>query len=111
MQNLRFASESTRSVKGFIALIRRFLLPYDAWGRDAHSAILMIRHECPQAFKLFVRTVLHVFGPRYLNRDPSVAELRRITAEYAEEGFNGCIGSVDCMHISWKQFPLELKGQ
>jgi Plant transposon protein len=64
-----------------------------------------------KAFITFVHAVLRVFGSRYLNRDPTIAKMRRVTAVYAEEGFNGCIGSVDCMHISWKQCPFELKGQ
>jgi hypothetical protein len=79
--------------------------------RDLDDQARMSPEALRKAFTLFVRTVLHVFGPRYLNRDPSVAEMRKITAAYAEEGFNGCIGSVDCMHISWKQCPFELKGQ
>lgn len=62
-------------------------------------------------FRTFVIGVEKSYGPRYLNREPNMEELRRITSEYEEEGFPGCRGSLDCMHVRWKQCPLEVRGQ
>lgn len=64
-----------------------------------------------QYFHHFVHGMIETFGPRYFNREPSTDELRRIVAEYEEVGFPGCRGCVGCMHLKWKNCPLELKGQ
>lgn len=62
-------------------------------------------------FQLFLRTMKREFGPLCLNREPNAIELTRITERYAEFGLRGCQGSVDCMHLHWKQFTSTLKGQ
>lgn len=40
-----------------------------------------------------------------------MVELRNITARYEEQGFPGCVGCLDCMHLKWKNCPKALKGQ
>jgi len=50
-------------------------------------------------------------GPRYVNREPTVAELQGISDGYAARGFPGCVGSVYCMKLHWKNCPRALKGQ
>jgi len=64
-----------------------------------------------QAFETVLLAVRTRFGPRYLNREPSPAELRSIEQGYAARGFPGCVGCVDCMKLKWKNCPREWKGQ
>ena len=59
----------------------------------------------------FVKHIQDMYGSEYLNRYPGRAELQRIAAKYADDGFVGCIGAVDCCHLTWKNCPLEEKGQ
>lgn len=60
--------------------------------------------------QIFPRATKKVFVVRYLNGEPNAAELIRITERYAELGFFGCRGSVDCMLLHWKSCPSSLKG-
>lgn len=51
------------------------------------------------------------FGPQFLNRPPTAAELVALTESFAARGLPGCIGSVDCIKIKWKNCPRAFKGQ
>ena len=64
-----------------------------------------------QYFELFLRSLKRNFGPQLLNRPPTLSELRSVAKKYEKEGFPGCIGCVDCMHLHWKNCPKALKGQ
>ncbi len=64
-----------------------------------------------RAFRSFCSAVLKRYGPRFLNRDPTLQELRRIERQYAERNFPGCIGALDCMSMEWKNCPKSFKGQ
>lgn len=64
-----------------------------------------------QYFMLFLRAVRALCGPRYLNREPTALELQQISDAYANRGFPGCVGCVDCMTIKWKNCPRAYKGQ
>lgn len=48
---------------------------------------------------------------QYLNREPIYLELEAITDTYANDGFPGRMGAVDCIHLHWKNFPKAYKGQ
>lgn len=64
-----------------------------------------------QAFALTLKAIYRRFGPVHLNRLPTEIELRDIEQRYADKGFPGCIGAVDCMHLHWKNCPQAYKGQ
>lgn len=64
-----------------------------------------------QSFLLFLHAVLSRFGSQYLNREPSVTELQRLSGSFTSPGFPGCVGSVDCMKTKWKNCPRARKGQ
>lgn len=55
------------------------------------------------------RLIVEKFGSEYLRR-PNDDELKKIESEYAERGFPGCIGAIDCMHVYWRKCPTALKG-
>lgn len=63
------------------------------------------------SFLIFLRAVRARIGPRILNREPAVAELQMLSDRFAARGFPGCVGSVDCVKITWKNCPRALKGQ
>eukprot|EP00170_Pyropia_yezoensis_P001759 contig_7532_g1763 len=63
------------------------------------------------SFLIILRAVRARLGPRFLNREPTVAELQMLSDCFAARGFPGCVGSVDCMKILWKNCPRALKGQ
>lgn len=79
--------------------------------RDRDDSVCMSPESQRMYFRAFVTGMKSSFGPRYLNREPNLEELRRITSEYESKRFPGCRGSLDCMHINWKNCPLELKSQ
>ncbi len=59
----------------------------------------------------FCNDVIAFYGPRFLNRRPTRQELDIISSTYESVGFPGCIGSVDCMKLFWKNCPFYEKGQ
>ena len=44
----------------------------------------------------------------YLPRTPD--ELAAVENEYCRKGLPGCVGSVDCVHVHWDNFPSGFKG-
>lgn len=64
-----------------------------------------------EAFTHFLGAVRTRFGRQFLNRRPSVSDLRAVQDRYSARGFPGCIGCVDCMKVRWKNCPRSLKGQ
>lgn len=58
----------------------------------------------------FTEAVIAKFGKQYM-RNPSVEDLEEILRINAQRGFPGMIGSIDCMHWSWKNCPTAWKGQ
>ncbi|XP_076944613.1 protein ANTAGONIST OF LIKE HETEROCHROMATIN PROTEIN 1-like [Bidens hawaiensis] len=59
----------------------------------------------------FCRSVVEVFGPRYLRR-PNQDDIQRLLQLHSEKhGFVGMLGSIDCMHWAWRNYPTAWKGQ
>lgn len=40
----------------------------------------------------------------FLNREPSLSELRALQRKLSASMFPGCVRSLDCMHIRWKNY-------
>lgn len=62
-----------------------------------------------QSLKMFCRSLVFLFGKQYL-RKPTEEDLQRIYEESERRGVPGCIGSVDCMHVYWRNCPTAWKG-
>jgi len=58
----------------------------------------------------FTRFVVEKYEPVYL-REPTRADLQRIMDDYADAGFPGCMGCVDCSHWVWRMCPVAFHGQ
>nr|XP_034594641.1 uncharacterized protein LOC117856369 [Setaria viridis] len=99
----------------------------DATGRDGHSplqkctaAIRMLAYGSPadqldEVLKIaastsllclekFTQGVIECFGVEYM-RPPRSDELEKILQDNESRGFPGMIGSIDCMHWTWKNCP------
>ncbi len=64
-----------------------------------------------QAFKVFTCAVRSCYGSEFLSRPPPLNELRALEYGFADKLFPGCVGSVECMNIVWKDRPRAWKGQ
>jgi hypothetical protein len=60
--------------------------------------------------KRFVVAIVKVFGATYL-RAPNADDTARLLEANAARGFPGMLGSIDCMHWSWKNCPAAWHGQ
>jgi hypothetical protein len=60
--------------------------------------------------KCFVVAIVNVFGSTYL-RAPNAEDTARILEFNVDQGFLGMLGSIDCMHWSWKNCPAAWHGQ
>ncbi|XP_023744757.1 uncharacterized protein LOC111892912 [Lactuca sativa] len=64
-----------------------------------------------ESFYTLSRGVVETFGDVYL-RKPSLHDLQELYVVHEEHhGFPEMIGSIDCTHCKWKNFPVAWKGQ
>ena len=56
----------------------------------------------------FTDGIIQLFGEEYL-RGPTPEDLQRLLDIGEKRGFPGMVGSIDCMHWEWKNFPTALK--
>lgn len=90
------------------------VLRYLGTGRaldDLDDSCRMSAETVRQYVVHFCRDIIDMFGEQYLNRRPNASELDGIQRAYAASGFPGCVGSVDCCSIKWKNCPIQVKGQ
>lgn len=78
---------------------------------DIDDSARMGAETVRQYFRRFVQDIICIYGPAFLNRRPTVEELDGIEEKYADRGFPGCVGCVDCCKLVWKNCPTALKGQ
>ncbi|XP_042404542.1 uncharacterized protein LOC121994647 [Zingiber officinale] len=57
-----------------------------------------------KSMKFFVKAVVSIFGDEYL-RSPNSNDIARLLAVGEKRGFLGMLGSINCMHWKWKNYP------
>jgi len=62
-----------------------------------------------ESLRRFVRAVVHIFGLEYM-RMPNEHDTARLLAIGERRGFSGMLGSIDCMHWTWKNCPVAWQG-
>jgi hypothetical protein len=75
---------------------------------DDHLA--MGKSQAIKCVKHFAIAILRVSGEEYL-RAPSAQDKARLLEFNKKCGFPGMLGSIDCMHWSWKNFLAAWHGQ
>ena len=63
-----------------------------------------------ESLRRFVAAVVDIFEDEYL-RYPNETDTARLLALGEQNGFPGMLGSIDCMHWAWKNFPVEWQDQ
>jgi len=58
-----------------------------------------------ECMKNFTLGVIEVFGDEYL-RKPNQANVDRLLQVAKGQDFPGLLGSIDCMHWEWKNYPV-----
>ncbi|XP_026410651.1 uncharacterized protein LOC113305874 [Papaver somniferum] len=83
-----------------------------ATGQSADSIddyVRMGKKTLDKYLKRFVRNIVRLYGGEYL-RNPNQDDINRILAENEARGFSGMLGSMDCMHWPWKNYPSSWAG-
>ncbi|KAI4973986.1 hypothetical protein ZWY2020_041767 [Hordeum vulgare] len=75
---------------------------------DDHLA--MGESQVIMCVKRFAVGIVQVFGEEYL-RSPTAEDVARLLAMNKARGFPDMLGSIDCMHWSWKNCPKAWHGQ
>jgi hypothetical protein len=95
----------------------RVLLPLKciAFGAPPHAFIdyfSMSKTQARCCMENFVQTMAECFNEEYL-RNPTAADVSAILELHRRkhEGIAGMLGSIDCMHVRWKNCPKAYKGQ
>ena len=110
-----------------------FVQRYDAFGRLGLSSLQkitavfrMLAYGAPtystdeyvkigesttiESMKRFCQAVVELFGERYL-RSPNANDVASLIQICEKRGFPRMLGSVDCMHRTWKNCPTAWVGQ
>jgi hypothetical protein len=63
-----------------------------------------------ESVRRFTRMVIKLYGPTYL-RAPTEEDTERLMEENEKRGWPGMLGSIDCMHWTWKNCSKTWHGQ
>ena len=62
-----------------------------------------------ESVRTFAKTIIRVYGKEYL-RAPNEDDTKRLMAANEKRGWPGMLGSIDCMHWTWKNCPKAWHG-
>ena len=63
-----------------------------------------------ESVRMFAKTIIKIYGKTYL-RAPNEEDTVRLMAMNEQRGWPGMLGSIDCMHWTWKNCPKAWHGQ
>ncbi|XP_075521496.1 protein ANTAGONIST OF LIKE HETEROCHROMATIN PROTEIN 1-like [Primulina tabacum] len=86
------------------------ILAYGVAADSTYEYIKIGESTAIESLKRFCRAMVEVFGDRYI-RSPNAEDIQRILHIGKQCGFPGMLGSLDCMHLKWKNCPTNWAGQ
>ncbi|KAK1654030.1 hypothetical protein QYE76_071835 [Lolium multiflorum] len=87
--------------------VQTIVRPDNGWRQDEY--VRMSESGCLEAMYRFCRAVIAVFGKEFL-RQPTAEDTSLLLSINASRGFSGMLGSIDCMHLQWENFPFGRQG-
>ncbi|XP_020266978.1 uncharacterized protein LOC109842523 [Asparagus officinalis] len=85
------------------------MLAYGASANSVDDYVWIGKSTSLESVKRFVRSIINIFGEEYL-RSPTNEDVARLLEEGSQRGFPGMLGSIDCMHWTWKNCPTAWQG-
>ena len=76
---------------------------------DYADEYLSIGEDTIESVRIFAKVIIHVFGPEYL-RAPNEDDIKKLMTTNERRGWPGMLGSIDCMHWTWKNCPKAWQG-
>jgi hypothetical protein len=87
-----------------------WMLAYGVVGDLVDDYMHMSESTCIELMYNFSRAVISIFGQEYL-RKTNMKDTQRLLSINEKSGFPGMLGSIECMHWEWKNFPFAWHGQ
>ncbi|XP_062209014.1 uncharacterized protein LOC133910739 [Phragmites australis] len=85
------------------------MLAYNAPADSLDECLRLGESTIIESMRRFVRAVIEVFGDEYL-RALNEEDIARLLAINERRGFPEMLGSIDCMHWRWKNYPTTWSG-
>ncbi|XP_008230763.1 PREDICTED: uncharacterized protein LOC103329998 [Prunus mume] len=85
------------------------MLAYGASADQVDEVVGMGKSTTLEALVRFCYAVENLYTKDYLCR-PTPRDLQRLLQKAETREFSGMIGSIDCMHWQWKNYPTALQG-
>ena len=85
------------------------MLAYNAPVDSLDECLRLGESTIIESMRWFVHAVVEVFGDEYL-RSPNDEDTARLLAINERRGFPGMLGSINCMHWRWKNYPTAWSG-
>ncbi|XP_062195309.1 uncharacterized protein LOC133898645 [Phragmites australis] len=85
------------------------MLTYGVAADATDDYIRIAESTAVESLKRFVKAIVEIFGDEYL-RSPNDNDTARLLAIGEQKGFPGMLGSIDCMHWKWKNYPAAWQG-
>jgi hypothetical protein len=81
------------------------MLAYGVAGDLIDEYMRLSESTCIEAMYNFCQAVISVFGEVYL-QESNMEDTQRLLSINEKRGFPSILGSIDCMHWEWKNYPF-----
>ncbi|XP_058725907.1 uncharacterized protein LOC131597214 [Vicia villosa] len=108
MERLAQCKEDEIKIKKCTFVIR--MLAYGSLADSVDEYVRINESTSIECLQRFVQGVNVVFGAEYL-RKPNNTDLEHLLQMGKSHGFPSMLGSIDCMHWEWKNYPVSWKRQ